>query len=108
MRTGAGRSMLTNRSGGRSRRTPRLHRTRLAGAGGTHLVDGDADQHAPLLFHGAPVLVPVGMLTADTAVVVHQPPSRSAARPPAPTPRPGSSGRKSRQRPFNPPSRHDA
>src|SRR5215208_5747672 len=46
---------------------------RLAGPGGTHLVDRDPNQHAPLLLHGAAVLVPVGMLPADATVVVDQP-----------------------------------
>src|SRR6266508_1528413 len=51
-----------------------------AGAGGTYLVDRDANQHPLLLLHGAAVLVPVGMLPADAAVVVDQPVHRRRQR----------------------------
>src|SRR5918995_3205535 len=37
----------------------------LAGVGGTGGVDRDPNEHAPLLLHGAPVVVPVGVLPTD-------------------------------------------
>jgi hypothetical protein len=55
-------------------------RRQLAEAGGTHRVDRDAHQHAALVLHGAAVLVPVGMLPADAAVVVDQPVHRRRQR----------------------------
>src|SRR5918993_2353702 len=52
----------------------------LAGVGGAHRVDGDANQHAALLLHGAAILVPVGMLPTDAPVVVDQPLHRLGQR----------------------------
>src|SRR5207248_1974446 len=36
---------------------------------GTYLLDGDADEHALVAFHGPAVVVPVGVLAGDAAVV---------------------------------------
>src|SRR6266496_3957435 len=39
---------------------------------GTDLLERDPDEHTPLLLHRPPVVVPVGVLAADAAVVVDQ------------------------------------
>jgi hypothetical protein len=46
---------------------------RLSGVGGADVVDGQPDEDPLLVDHGAPVVVPVGVLTGDATVVVDQP-----------------------------------
>src|SRR5215211_5777354 len=45
----------------------------LAGVGGADVVDGQSDEYPLLVDHGASVVVPVGVLAGDAAVVVDQP-----------------------------------
>src|SRR5215212_9308569 len=83
-------------AGGRRPEPTRTGRDWLAGVGGAHRVDRDANQHALLVPHGAAVGIPVGMLPTDAPVVVDQPgPSPPAAKRSAPSPRSASSGRRS-------------
>ena len=46
---------------------------RLSGVGGAEVVDGQSDEHTLLVDHGVSVVIPVGVLAGDAAVVVDQP-----------------------------------
>ena len=41
--------------------------------GGADVVDGQPKKHTSLVHHGAPVVIPVGMLAGDAALVVDEP-----------------------------------